>query len=70
MTKDTPTCPRCKASGITLKYPTITKLNPLSPLKLFAKAVKGTFDDQIVICPECKYKAPYRDFFENTNSSV
>jgi hypothetical protein len=54
-------CPKCK-NEVILKYPTSTKLNPLSPIKLFIKAVKGTFDDVKVICPICGYEGNYGDF--------
>jgi|GEM_PF-2513182 len=54
-------CPKCNKEVI-LKYPASTKLNPLSPFKLFAKAVKGTFDDVKVICPKCGYKGDYGEF--------
>ncbi|MBI4549185.1 MAG: hypothetical protein HY707_14480 [Ignavibacteriae bacterium] len=54
-------CPKCQEYVI-LKYPLTTKLNPLSPIKLFAKVLSGKFEDQIVICPKCGYKARYGDF--------
>ena len=54
-------CPKCKQDVI-LKYPFLTKLNPLGPLKLAGKILSGTFEDQQVICPKCGYKAPYGNF--------
>jgi len=63
MSTGSPTCPRCGKSGFILKYPAMTKLNPLSPFKLFAKAVKGEFEEVTVVCPICGHKAPHGDFF-------
>lgn len=54
-------CPKCK-NQVVLKYPMKTKLNPLSPFKLFGKVIKGEFDEVKVVCPNCGYKANYGEF--------